>query len=63
MDTSNMEYHTAVKDCEQIVLEYGYDEIMRSQKQKGCDNDIIDQTKNQFQDWVRDLKYSGVMET
>ena len=28
MDTQNMEYQTAVKDYENIVLEYGYDEIM-----------------------------------
>jgi len=27
MDTKNMEYQTAVKDYEQIVLEYGCNEI------------------------------------
>jgi len=40
-----MEYQTAVKDYEQIVLEYGYNEIMRSQKEKGSHIDIVDQPK------------------
>jgi len=44
MDTRNMEYQTAVRDYKQIVLEYGYNKIMRSQKEIGNDNDI-DQAK------------------
>jgi len=46
MDTRNMEYQTAVKDYEQIVLDYGYNEILRSWEKK--DDDIAAQTKNGF---------------
>ena len=45
MDTQNMEYQTAVKDYENIVLEYGYNEIMRSRKKLGNDNVIEAQLK------------------
>ncbi len=45
MDTQNMEYQTAVKDYENIVLEYGYDEIMQSRKKLGNDNVIEAQPK------------------
>jgi len=45
MDRKNMEYQTAVKDYEQIVLEYGYDEILRFRKQNAEENVILDQGK------------------
>jgi len=61
MDTRNMEYQTAVKDYEQIVLDYGYNEILRSRKRMTMT--LLLKLKIQFQDWVGDLKYSRVMAT